>query len=108
AEHPNEGNGFFYAAGNGETYYSQSFENNFEIRSAVVPTSAQISATARPDKFNGIIELTLPVQTMTVDQDGAVSMSVTTLTLIPYYAWSHRGRSNMAVWHKTPARLFSE
>ena len=108
AENPNEGNGFFSAAGNGETTGLQSFENDFDIHSAVVPASAQISATPRPDKFNGIIELTLPVQAMTVGADGQVSLSDASLTLIPYYAWSHRGRSNMAVWHKTPARLFSE
>ena len=54
------------------------------------------------------MELALPVQTMTTDEDGRITVSDTILTLIPYYAWNHRGRSNMSVWHKTSPRLFAE
>lgn len=104
----NEGNGFFTAAGNDESKATQSFENNFDIHSSVVPSHPEIRVTGSPDKFNGIMEISLPVQTMTTQPDGRVTITDQVMTLIPYYAWSHRGRSNMAVWHKTAPRLFPQ
>ena len=35
---------------------------------------------------------------MTSGNDGRFALTDTTLTLIPYYAWAHRGKGNMAVW----------
>ncbi len=107
AGNPNEGNGFFTAAGDGRSESADAFENDFDIHSVIVPAHPEISATLRPDRFNGIVELAIPVQVMDTDADGRISLSDNTLTLIPYYAWSHRGRSYMSVWMKTASRLFS-
>lgn len=108
AKNSNEGNGFFKSAGDGISDIAKSFDNNFDIHSVVVPSHPDIKVIPAPEKFNGIMELSLPVQTMTTEPDGRISVSDAMLTLIPYYAWNHRGRSNMAVWHKTAPRIFAE
>ena len=108
AVNPNEGNGFFTSEGSGVKGEAEAFENAIDIHSVIVPTNAEITATVRPEKFNGIVELALPVQAVSVDSDGRISTADTTLRLIPYYAWNHRGRSNMSVWHKTAGRLYNE
>lgn len=108
SKNSNEGNGFFTAAGDGKSGANQSFDNDFDIHSVVVAANPDIKVIPAPTKFNGIMELALPVQTMTTGEDGRVTVSDTMLTLIPYYAWNHRGRSNMSVWHKTSPRLFAE
>ena len=108
AVNPNEGNGFFTSEGSGEKGEAEAFENAIDIHSVIVPTNAEVTASVRPEKFNGIVELAVPVQAVSVDSDGRISTADTTLRLIPYYAWNHRGRSNMSVWHKTAARLYNE
>lgn len=108
AGNPNEGNVFFTSAGDGVQEKPEAFENDFDIHSIILPTLPEITVNHNSERFNGIVELSLPVQSMLVDTAGHLSLSDKKLTLIPYYAWSHRGRSNMAVWHKTATRLFSD
>ena len=62
-------------------------DNAFSVREAAVPADASFKAVSRPDKLLGITEL------VTETADGP-------LTLIPYYAWAHRGRGEMNVWFK--------
>ncbi|MBQ8463348.1 MAG: hypothetical protein IJ544_04440 [Prevotella sp.] len=38
------------------------------------------------------------VQTMHLDEQGRLYTQDQTLTLIPYYAWCHRGSGSMSVW----------
>ena len=42
--------------------------------------------------------LTENVQTLAYDKSGKLSTKDQTLTLIPYFAWAHRGNGNMKVW----------
>ena len=37
-------------------------------------------------------------RTLEYDESGRLVTKDHTLTLIPYYAWAHRGAGNMAVW----------
>lgn len=107
ADNPNEGNVFFTSAGNGIQAKIETFENDFDIHSIILPPLPKIAACHNPERFNGIVELSLQVQSMQIDTTGHLSLSDKKLILIPYYAWSHRGRSNMAVWHKTTTHLFN-
>lgn len=50
---------------------------------------------AAPFEVNAV---TTTAQTTSVGADGRVSISDTKLTLIPYYAWNHRGADYMEVW----------
>ena len=57
-----------------------------QVREAVLGPAPQLSVRHDAEKLYGIDEISVG--------DGA-------LTLIPYYAWNHRGAGDMAVWLKT-------
>ena len=60
-------------------------DNDFSVRTVTVPADAQFEVVAKHEMLYGINEL---VTTLDEGQ----------LTLIPYYAWAHRGKGEMAVW----------
>ncbi len=45
-----------------------------------------------------LTQLVTDAQTLAFDPQGRLTTKNVRLTLIPYYAWCHRGRSNMKVW----------
>mgnify|MGYP002520794179 CR=1 FL=1 len=53
-----------------------------------------------PGVVGGIRELTTTGQALSQDKEGRVSVKDVRLTLIPYYAWNHRGVGKMEVWLK--------
>ena len=73
-------------------------DNEFDIHHIIVNQNPKITATNRPDIINGLITLTTDAQTLAYDATGALVADKVKLTLIPYYAWCHRGKGNMAVW----------
>ena len=62
-------------------------DNAFSVREAQIPANPEFKVEAQPGLLEGITEL------VTTTADGP-------LTLIPYYAWAHRGRGEMNVWFK--------
>ena len=60
-------------------------DNDFKLSSVLVPSNPEIQVVDKPELLHGIKEL--KVQTKDA-----------TLTLIPYYAWCHRGKGDMSVW----------
>ena len=62
-------------------------DNAFSVREAQIPAKPEFKVEAKPGLLEGITEL------VTTTADGP-------LTLIPYYAWAHRGRGEMNVWFK--------
>lgn len=48
--------------------------------------------------LNGYVQLTAAAQVLVSGKDGKLSVKETTLTLIPYYLWNHRGVGKMEVW----------
>ncbi len=49
-------------------------------------------------KGQQLVTLQTPAQSLAYDKDGRLTVEDTTLTLIPYFAWAHRGKGNMKVW----------
>ena len=45
-----------------------------------------------------VTSLSTNAQTLSFDNSGKLTAQDVDLTLIPYYAWAHRGSGNMAVW----------
>ena len=45
-----------------------------------------------------IVTLTTEVQAIDHDPQGKLTVQDRRLTLIPYYAWCHRGKGQMRVW----------
>lgn len=72
-------------------------DNNFDIQRAVLNPAARFAAS-HSDKINGITELKGTAQLLDRNSDGNLTLSTVDLTLIPYYAWAHRGQGQMAVW----------
>ncbi len=79
-------------------YCAETIDNNTDINSMLLPTKPEFKVTDRPDLIGGIKQLSTSVQTLSYDSDGLVHTGKATLTLIPYYAWNHRGIGKMAVW----------
>lgn len=51
-----------------------------------------------PDLLYGICEITTDAQALSYDAAGRLVVKDVKLTLIPYYAWAHRGEGDMEVW----------
>lgn len=73
-------------------------DNNFDISSVLLPAKPEIEVTDKTDMLNGIKELKMQAQSLVINEKGLLETPNVTLTLIPYYAWSHRGDGKMAVW----------
>ena len=48
--------------------------------------------------LGGVRTLRTTAQSLGYAADGQLTAQPVTLTLVPYYAWNHRGRGDMAVW----------
>lgn len=73
-------------------------DNDFDVLSVLTGRQPQFSVRQAPDKLYGINEIVTPVQTLAYTTDGRIEVTDRELTLIPYYAWAHRGVGRMAVW----------
>ncbi|HEX7085110.1 MAG TPA: glycoside hydrolase family 127 protein [Vicinamibacterales bacterium] len=71
-------------------YAAEAIDNDGSVLDLVVPDDAAFEIENRPDLLNGVVVLKARV----TDRTGGRR----TLTAIPYYAWSHRGEGEMAVW----------
>ena len=79
-------------------YCAEWCDNDFNVHNILVPRKPELSMVERPDLLTGMKQLTLPVQTLGYNADGRIFTEEKTLTLIPYYAWAHRGEGDMTVW----------
>jgi len=74
-------------------YCAEAADNPSLTVEATLADTMHITATPKADLLNGV---TVLHASQPDDGDG--------LTLIPYYAWAHRGRGEMTVWfNRTPA-----
>jgi hypothetical protein len=64
-------------------YCVEGVDNGGRVSHLTLPDGARLRVEARPDLLNG-------VTVIQADERGLVA--------IPYYAWSHRGEGEMAVW----------
>jgi hypothetical protein len=62
-----------------------------------LPDAAALNAQRRPDLLGGVTVITGQATAYRTRQEKTVTDTVP-LTLIPYYAWAHRGKGEMAVW----------
>lgn len=73
-------------------------DNDFDIQSILVNRTPSFSPYFRPDLLYGIMTLKGNAQTLSYDERGRLAPKDVQLTLIPYYAWAHRGAGSMMVW----------
>lgn len=75
-------------------------DNDFDINSMILYPNPAFSEK-RDSKLHGIVQLSTAAQTVTRDDSGSLVVKEVNLSLIPYYAWAHRGEGCMKVWLPT-------
>lgn len=73
-------------------------DNDFNVHNILLNQRPTFQVTEKPDLLNGIRVITTGVQCLSYGTDGKLALKDATLTLIPYYAWAHRGEGDMDVW----------
>ena len=73
-------------------------DNNFDIMTLLLNRDPKFEEVRRDDLLYGITQLKTDAQTLSYDKEGRLQAKDVKLTLIPYYAWAHRGSGKMAVW----------
>jgi DUF1680 family protein len=72
-------------------------DNDGFASNLVLPDDSVLTPAARPDLLGGVTIVTGEGEAYRVRSRRPVAEK-RTLTLIPYYAWAHRGKGEMAVW----------
>lgn len=78
-------------------YCAEGPDNDGRVANLVLPDGAVLSAGARPELLNGVVVITGEAEAVS-EKAGKIVTEKKLLTLIPYYAWANRGKSEMEVW----------
>ena len=83
----------------GPVVYCAEWPDNpgFSVRGTIVNQKPTFRVRHSDDLY-GLDKIVTPAQTFSYGADGRVAVRDVELTLIPYYAWCHRGRGEMTVW----------
>ncbi len=73
-------------------------DNDFNVHNILLNQHPVFQVVDKPDMLCGIREITTDAQALSYDTAGKLAVKDVKLTLIPYYAWAHRGEGDMAVW----------
>lgn len=73
-------------------------DNEFDVLSVFMNRTPKFEVVAQPELLYGVNQLKTDAQILGYDDSGRLTASDVKLTLIPYYAWAHRGSGAMAVW----------
>ena len=73
-------------------------DNDFSVRSVLVHQKPTFQVEHKEDLLHGINIVKTKAQSLAYDKDGRLQVKDVDLTLIPYYAWAHRGTGEMTVW----------
>ncbi|MDR0940224.1 MAG: glycoside hydrolase family 127 protein [Mediterranea sp.] len=79
-------------------YCAEWADNDADVLSVTIPADSlpEFTLVKRPDLLHGIDQIRLKATRPFTELPPR--METITLTLIPYYAWAHRGEGNMTVW----------
>ena len=73
-------------------------DNDCDVLSVLLNQEPQFILGTKTIAETQVQTLTTDAQTLSFDDKGRLTAHDERLTLIPYYAWAHRGNGNMAVW----------
>ena len=79
-------------------YCAEHPDNKFDVFSALVSQEPQFQLGKAEIAGTPVVTLTTDAQTLDFNKQGKLTVKDQTLTLIPYYAWCHRGSGKMRVW----------
>jgi DUF1680 family protein len=78
-------------------YAAEATDNGGTVINLVLDDAAPLAAEPRPDLLNGVTVVTGEAEAYSLVGGKPVGKKQP-LTLIPYFAWAHRGPGEMAVW----------
>ena len=78
-------------------FCAEGADSDGTVSNLVLDDGAVLTAEARPDLLNGVTVITGEATAYRY-KGGRIVGEKKKLTLIPYYAWAHRGRGEMEVW----------
>lgn len=73
-------------------------DNDYHIRSILMPEKPTFNVVAKDDLLGGIHVLQSKAQNLYYDAKGLLQTKEVMISMIPYYSWAHRGRGEMKVW----------
>lgn len=73
-------------------------DNSFDVNTVLLNRNPQFKVVEKPDMLYGINQLVTEAQSLSYNEAGKLATKDVQLTLIPYYAWNHRGEGKMDVW----------
>ena len=79
-------------------YCAEWVDNDFDIMGALINQEPQFNVGDATIANTPIKTLKTDAQTLSFSKDGRLETKDVMLTLIPYYAWCHRGSGKMSVW----------
>ena len=79
-------------------YCAEHPDNSFDIMGALINQNPQFTLGKSEIAGTSVQTLTTSAQTLNFNKQGKLEAQDQTLTLIPYYAWCHRGSGKMRVW----------
>ena len=79
-------------------YCAEHPDNAFDIMAVLINQNPQFTLGKGEIAGTPIRTLTTSAQTLSFNKQGKLEAQDQTLTLIPYYAWCHRGSGKMRVW----------
>ena len=79
-------------------YCAEHPDNSFDIMGALVNQEPQFTLGKGEIAGTPVVTLITDAQTLNFNKQGKLEAQDQTLTLIPYYAWCHRGSGKMRVW----------
>lgn len=79
-------------------YCAEHPDNSFDIMGALINQNPQFTLGKSEIAGTPVQTLTTSAQTLNFNKQGKLETQDQTLTLIPYYAWCHRGSGKMRVW----------
>lgn len=82
--------------------------NDFDVFRFIIPDKPVFTVVDKPEILNGIKEITTNVTVLDEKTDGKITTSNKTLTLIPYFAWNHKGAGKMEVWMPQSLKIMDE
>jgi len=78
-------------------YTAEFVDNGGRVTNLVLDDQAPLEFQARPALLGGVTVITGRATALKM-RNGETVREAAPLTLIPYYAWAHRGKGEMAVW----------
>jgi len=86
-------------------YCAEGADHGGKVMNLYLPDDARLTAEHEPKLLGGVTVLTGQAQSVLRAADGSPTTKPVPLTMIPYYAWCHRGANEMQVWlPRTPER----